>query len=114
MVSWAGGVDVAGVAGKKSRLTEWTLLRLLEAEVAVIMPCGYYADEALSEAELYRREIEELGAASVFAVDAAASFSRPGPRLVEGVELLAHLLHPERVAAPPTVAFSRFTMNVPH
>jgi len=40
--------------------------------------------------------------ARVYAVDAAAYFSRPGPRLVEGIELLAHLLHPDLVPAPPT------------
>ena len=49
--------------------------------------------------------VAALGAERVFAVDAAASFSRPGPRLVEGTELLAHLLHPNKVDAPAGVAF---------
>ena len=51
--------------------------------------------------------IAALGAERVFAVDAASTYSRPGPRLVDGVELLAHLFHPELVAAPPEIGFTR-------
>ena len=69
------------------------------------MPCGLYADEALAEAERHRDELERTGAGACHAVDAAASFSRPGPRLVEGVELLAHLLHPDRVDPPVGVGW---------
>ncbi len=50
-------------------------------------------------------ELRSLGARRVVAVDAASSFSRPGPRLANGVELLGHLLHPERVEAPPDLAW---------
>jgi iron complex transport system substrate-binding protein len=114
MISIAGGIDVAGVAGERSRVVEWRALAGLGAEVAVVLPCGYYVDQALAEAEERRGELEGLGVSSVFAVDAAASFSRPGPRLVEGVELLAHLLHPELVAAPRSVGFAPLPMNVPH
>ena len=106
MVSIAGGEDVAGVAGERSRVVRWTELGELGAEVAVVMPCGYYTDEALAEAEEHLGTLEGLGVSSVFAVDAAASFSRPGPRLVEGVELLAHLLHPELVDAPDSVGWA--------
>jgi len=113
MVEIAGGVDVAGKAGGHSRVVEWAELAELAPEVAVVMPCGYYVEDALAEAELFKEEIAGLGVTSVFAVDAAASFSRPGPRLVEGVELLAHLLHPELVAAPPSVGFAPLTTNVP-
>jgi iron complex transport system substrate-binding protein len=112
MISIAGGADVAGAAGERSRVMEWAELAELKAEVAVVMPCGYYVAEALAEAEKLRGELERLGVSSVFAVDAAASFSRPGPRLVEGVELLAHLLHPELVDAPPSVGFAPLTTNV--
>jgi iron complex transport system substrate-binding protein len=69
------------------------------------MPCGWDADRARAEALAHWSRIEKLGASRVFAVDAAASFSRPGPRLVEGTELLAHLLHPDRVEPPPGVDF---------
>jgi iron complex transport system substrate-binding protein len=61
------------------------------------MPCGYDAERALDEAETFADELEELGAGRVVAVDASAYFSRPGPRLVDGLELMAHILHPDRV-----------------
>jgi iron complex transport system substrate-binding protein len=69
------------------------------------MPCGLYADEAAQQALDHRDSLEALGARTVHAVDAASSFSRPGPRLVEGVELLGHLLHPDRVPAPDGLSF---------
>ena len=59
------------------------------------MPCGLYVDEAAAQARGRGERLRELGAGRVVAVDAASSFSRPGPRLVDGVELLAHVLHPE-------------------
>ena len=65
------------------------------------MPCGYDADRALEEALEFGDELAELGARRVVAVDAAAYFSRPGPRLVEGLELLGHLLHPDKVPDAP-------------
>ena len=63
----------------------------------IVMPCGYDAEIAHREAEMHRDELAELGAGEVVAVDAAAYFSRPGPRIVDGLELLAHILHPELV-----------------
>jgi iron complex transport system substrate-binding protein len=105
MVEAAGGTDVIGTAGAKSRTATWDELRTAAPEVVVAMPCGWDAERALAEALAHRGELDSLGADRVIAVDAAASFSRPGPRLVEGTELLAHLLHPDRVEAPPGVAF---------
>jgi iron complex transport system substrate-binding protein len=74
-------------------------------EVAVAMPCGWDHERAAAEVAAHADRVDGLGAERVFAVDAAASFSRPGPRLVEGTELLAHMLHPDRVAPPDGVAF---------
>jgi iron complex transport system substrate-binding protein len=105
MVSLAGGEDVAGSPGQRSEETTWSALRRLSPEVAVVMPCGYYVEEARRQATLRRAELEALGA-EVFAVDAAASFSRPGPRLVDGVELLAHLFRPHRADPPGTVRYA--------
>jgi iron complex transport system substrate-binding protein len=65
------------------------------------MPCGYGTEKAAEEARAHLEHIARTGARRAVAVDASAYFSRPGPRLVDGVELLAHLLHPERVEAPP-------------
>ena len=101
MIELAGGEDVLGLPGEKSRTAEWAELHVLAPEVIVSMPCGYYAEQAAAETTKVRERLAPLGA-RVFAVDSAAYFSRPGPRLVEGIELLGHLLHPELVPAPPT------------
>jgi iron complex transport system substrate-binding protein len=70
------------------------------------MPCGYDAEIAHREAEMHRDELASVGAGEVLAVDAAAYFSRPGPRIVDGLELLAHILHPERVDSAPGEALT--------
>src|SRR5215213_921751 len=101
MIELAGGEDLLGQPGEKSRTVEWAELEAVAPEVIVSMPCGYYAEQAAAETVKQRERLAALGA-RVFAVDAAAYFSRPGPRLVEGVELLGHLLHPALVPAPPT------------
>jgi iron complex transport system substrate-binding protein len=74
-------------------------------EVVVAMPCGWDAEQASAEVREHAAEISATDPARIWAVDAAASFSRPGPRLVDGTELLAHLLHPDRVAPPAGVSF---------
>jgi iron complex transport system substrate-binding protein len=104
MIDLAGGSDLVGTPGGKSLETTWEALGELEAEVVVVMPCGYYADEAERQSQDYLDRIRTLSPTKVFAVDAAASFSRPGPRLVDGIELLGHLLHPDRVPAPEGLA----------
>ena len=101
MVELAGGEDLLGLPGEKSRTADWGELEAAAPEVIISIPCGYYAEQAAAETMKQRERLAPLGA-RVFAVDAAAYFSRPGPRLVEGIELLGHLLHPELVPAPPT------------
>jgi iron complex transport system substrate-binding protein len=107
MIEIAGGEDVMGVAREKSRTAEWDEIATSGAEVVVAMPCGWDAIRALAEVDAHAGEVAAIGAEGVWTVDAAASFSRPGPRLVDGTELLAHLLHPDRVAAPQGVPFER-------
>ncbi|HLM31824.1 MAG TPA: ABC transporter substrate-binding protein [Solirubrobacterales bacterium] len=109
MVEIAGGEDVLGAPGRKSRVVRWDEVVAAEPEVVVVMPCGLYAPEAGEQARERAEQLAEPGART-FAVDAASSFSRPGPRLVDGVELLAHLLHPERLEAPPGIAFERIEL----
>ena len=70
------------------------------------MPCGYDAEIAYREAEMHRDELKELGAGEVVAVNAAAYFSRPGPRIVDGLELLAHIIHPELMPQSPGEALT--------
>ena len=101
MVELAGGEDVLGMPGERSREIDWSEVEQAQPELVVSMPCGYYVERAAQEAMEQRERLATLGA-RVVAVDAASYFSRPGPRLVEGVELLGHLLHPDRVPAPPS------------
>ncbi len=99
MIALAGGVDVLGVAGTKSRTAEWSELEASSPEIVVSMPCGYGTERAAEETLGARDRLADLDA-RVIAVDASSYFSRPGPRLVDGIELLGHILHPERVPAP--------------
>ena len=103
MISIAGGEDVAGPPGLKSPEVWWGELSGLNPDVVIVMPCGWYVEDARAQAIEHWGRIEALGAERVFAVDAAPAFSRPGPRLVDGVELLAHLLHPDLVDSPGNI-----------
>lgn len=106
MISIAGGEDVAGPPGLKSPEVSWAELSGLNPDVAIAMPCGWYVDEARAQALEQWEELVALGAERIFAVDGASTFSRPGPRLIDGVELLGHLLHPELVASPGNIGFA--------
>jgi iron complex transport system substrate-binding protein len=101
MIELAGGEDPLGLPGEPSETRTWAEVAAAEPEVVVVMPCGYDAVRGMMEAEAHLEELRALGAREIVAVDAAAYFSRPGPRLVEGVELLAHVLHPEAFPEPP-------------
>jgi iron complex transport system substrate-binding protein len=104
LIDYAGGEDVLGLAGEPSEVTSWELVAAAQPDVVVVMPCGYDAPRAREEAGSYRDRLDSLGAGQVVAVEAAAYFSRPGPRLVDGLELLAWLLHPDRFPEPPPAA----------
>ena len=67
----------------------------------IVAPCGYEVDRAHEEALAYADRLHGLGAEQIVIADACAWFSRPGPRLVEGLEWLAHALHPDLVPEPP-------------
>jgi iron complex transport system substrate-binding protein len=109
MIDFAGGEDVLGLPGEKSRTAGWDEVRAARPDVAVVMPCGYDLEGAAAGALAYAEPLATLGA-RVVAVDAAAYFSRPGPRLVDGVELLAWILHPDR--APVPLDFERKARDV--
>ncbi len=97
MIEYAGGIDVLGMPGEHSERCSWEQVAAAEPDVVVVMPCGYDAERAHAEALNFGAKLAGLGAGEIVAVDAAAYFSRPGPRLVDGLELLAHLLQPESV-----------------
>lgn len=104
LIELAGGDDVLGFAGEASAQTGWDALAAARPEVVIAMPCGYDAQRSAGEAREHAEQLRRLGADRVVAVDAAALFSRPGPRLIDGLELLANILHPELVPAAPSVA----------
>jgi iron complex transport system substrate-binding protein len=106
LIELAGGEDVLGMPGEPSQTCSWEQLAAAEPEIVVVMPCGYDAPRAHAEALAYASELAGLGARRIVAVDASAYFSRPGPRLVDGLELLAHILHPARAQQPPAGALA--------
>jgi iron complex transport system substrate-binding protein len=95
MVELAGGVEVLGRAGEASFSTTWEKALAREPELVVLAPCGFDAERAAREAEV----VPALPC-RVVAVDANARFSRPAPRIVEGVAQLAFFLHPDVVSDP--------------
>ncbi len=101
LIEYAGGIDLLGLPGERSETRTWEEVAAARPDVVVCMPCGYDAERAADEAESYADELAELGARRVVAVDAAAYYSRPGPRLVDGLELMAHILHPDLVPEAP-------------
>jgi iron complex transport system substrate-binding protein len=101
LIEMAGGEDVLGFAGEHSEQVTWEAVKAARPDVVVAMPCGYDAQRSAAEALLHAEQLREVGAGQVVAVDASATFSRPGPRLVEGLETLAHVLHPDRVPEAP-------------
>ncbi len=104
LIEYAGGEDVLGFAGEHSEQRSWDEVRAVQPDVVIVMPCGLDAELAYREAEMHRDELASVGAGQVVAVDAAAYFSRPGPRVIDGLELMARILHPERVPEAPGVA----------
>jgi iron complex transport system substrate-binding protein len=112
MISIAGGEDVAGDPGLNPPDVGWGELASLRPDVVIVMPDGS-AENARAQAMEYWERIDSLGASRVFAVDAAAAFSEPGPRLVDGTELLGHLLHPDLMDPPGNTSFSALTAPNP-
>jgi iron complex transport system substrate-binding protein len=99
-ISRAGGWDLLGEAGAKSVQTTWQAVREVDPEMLVLMPCGFHLEQTLSEwgrtpRPAFWDEIEAIRRGQIFAVDGSAYFSRPGPRIVDGIELLAEIFDPD-------------------
>jgi iron complex transport system substrate-binding protein len=102
LIEYAGGEDALGFAGEPSEQRSWAEIAGAKPDIVLVMPCGFSAEIAHREAEMQREQLQRVGARQVIAVDGSAYFSRPGPRIVDGLELLAGILHPDRV--PPSDA----------
>ncbi len=100
MVELAGGEAVLASRGTPSVRVTWQQIVSAAPDVVVFMPCGYDLDGAAAEASSLL-DRDELSGTTFIAVDASAYFSRPGPRLVDGVEILASALHPGAVPESP-------------
>ena len=100
MVEAAGGEDGLGEAGKPSTQVDWEQVAAYAPEVIVLMPCGFGVSRVLRELEHIRfpAQWETLPAVQqgkVFVVDGSSYFNRPGPRIIDGLEILAEIIHPE-------------------
>ncbi len=104
LIEMAGGEDALGLTGEHSEQMAWEDVVAARPDVVVVMPCGYDLERSHEEAMLHADRLAEIGARRVVAVDAAGTFSRPGPRLVDALELMAHILHPGAVPEAPSVA----------
>ena len=96
----AGGWDVLGQDGSPARPTTWDAVAEIDPDLLLLMPCGYHLRETVDEwARTTRPEwIEELSAiqrGNLIALDGSSYFSRPGPRVVDGIEMLAEIFDPE-------------------
>jgi iron complex transport system substrate-binding protein len=100
IIELAGGIDVLGFPGEPSERSTWETVAAAAPRVVVAMPCGYDAERSHAEAAAHADALRTVGAERVLAVDASAYFSRPGPRLVDGLEIMAHILHPDLVPEP--------------
>jgi iron complex transport system substrate-binding protein len=113
MVDAAGGVDGLAKRGVDSTRIPWEEVRRWAPEVIVVAPCGYHLPRALEEAARLKdlpgwESLPAVRSGRVFAVDADSYISRPGPRIVQGAQLLAHLLHPDEFPwTGPADAFER-------
>lgn len=105
MVALAGGVETLGKAAALSRRVEWEQLLSAAPEILILTPCGFTVDRVLEEMHILTGRpgwdgLPAVRRGRVFAVNGHAYFTRPGPRLVDGLEILAHLLHPELFPGP--------------
>jgi iron complex transport system substrate-binding protein len=112
MVEAVGATNLLGEKGEPSRTVTHREIRDAMPEVLVYMPCGYYLEEAEEEAAqvLAHPEIADTPAVrnrNAFAVEATSFFSRPGPRIVDGVEILAWAVHPEAYPEPAPGSITR-------
>ena len=106
MINYAGGTDGLGHLGKPSRRVEWKSILEYRPEIIVLSPCGFDAGQVVNETTTLStydgwEKIPAFQSGGIYAVNASAYFSRPGPRIVDGLEILAHIIHPELFPESP-------------
>ncbi len=111
----AGGWDLLGQDGEASRQIDWDAIVEVDPEMIILMPCGFHLAETVAEWErtpkpIGWRSIEAVRRGNVFAVDGSSYFSRPGPRVIDGIEMLAEIFDPDAfVDTSPVGAWTPLT-----
>jgi iron complex transport system substrate-binding protein len=100
LVELAGGLPLLGVAGQHSPYLEWETLVKADPEVIIVMPCGFDLERTRKETQALEQHpewssLQAVRTGKVFITDGNAYFNRPGPRLVDSLEILAEILHPD-------------------
>lgn len=112
MVDYAGGIEGLGRFGEPSRRIDWEEVLRYRPEIVVLSPCGFDVNGVMNELPALKSYagwdmIPAFKSSKIYAVNASAYFSRPGPRIVNGLELLAHIIHPELIPEVPNVNDAR-------
>jgi iron complex transport system substrate-binding protein len=100
LVRAAGGEPVAATPGERSVPTTWAAIAAATPDLAVVAPCGYHLDGAAEQAQVASLALPGV---AVWAIDADGLIVRPGPRVVDGIEALAAIMHPDLFARRPGV-----------
>lgn len=108
MIDVAGCQDVLGLAGQPSREITWEEAARADPDTIILMPCGFDLERTVNEFETVPRppewsQLRAVQSQSVYAVNGSAYFNRPGPRIVDGIETLARIAHPELFGVPNAV-----------
>jgi iron complex transport system substrate-binding protein len=117
MIEAAGGIDALGRKGDDSVRVPFEAVREWAPEVLIVSPCGAHLQDAVAQGQTLLAdprwaELPAVQRGEVYAVDASSYFARPGPRVFEGIEILAHVFHPDRVPSRVPGGFRRLTLGV--
>lgn len=108
LVEWAGGIQSLDAQGRHSTYNSWDEVVRFDPQVLIVMPCGFDLARAVAESDTLKSkpgwsELSAVKSGQIYAVDGNAYFNRSGPRIVDSVEILAGLIHPERFGLPAEV-----------
>ncbi|MFJ9820323.1 cobalamin-binding protein [Streptomyces sp. NPDC101151] len=111
-ITTAGGEPLLATPGEHTKPMTWEAVHAVWPDTVLVLPCGFPPERTLQEAELLTRlpgwkDLPAVQAGQVWVLDGPAYFNRPGPRVVRGAEVLAHVLHGVRAGEPVTVAEAR-------
>ena len=101
LVSIAGGVSVLAEQGKHSPYVDWNDIRLQDPDILIVMPCGFAIERTLKEIDILLQlpgfnELKATKNKRVYIADGNQYFNRPGPRIVDSIEILAEIIHPKQ------------------